>query len=168
MSARAYPILVPHRPTRPACADFPRPSELPAILVSLDLPGGLVLMVARRGPADCHHTQQNLDTAAPTYPPMREIVSLALYLAAGAFHVDVAEIRGYSRAVPIVTARHTAWWLLRNCGWTLAWIGGQFGRDHGTILHGLRSLSARIETESALRTTLEKLRSQFNANITRG
>jgi hypothetical protein len=125
-------------------------------------------MVARRGPADCHHTQRSQDPAAPTDPPVREIVSLALYLAAGAFGVEVGEIRGRSRAVPIVTARHTAWWLLRNCGWTLAWIGGQFGRDHGTILYGLRSLSARLETEPALRTTLEKLRSQFNANLARG
>jgi chromosomal replication initiation ATPase DnaA len=129
-------------------------------------PGYLLLRVARRGPAECHHTQQYLGTAAPTASEM--IVSLALQLAAGAFHVEIVEIRGYSRALPIVTARHAAWWLLRRNGRTLAWIGGQFRRDHSTVMYGLQSLQQRMDTEIDLLSRLEILLTQFNDTLTRG
>jgi len=166
MSARAYPFLVPHNPTRSTDAGSLRPSALPSLLVALDLPGGLVLKVERRGPADVHARPQ--DHAAPTAPTVGELARVAKRLAGQHFKITLEDLCGRSRSLPIVTARHAVWWLLREHGFKSTWIGRQFGRDHTTILYGVRTLTNRMETEPELRAVLAALLVRFNAELTRG
>lgn len=54
--------------------------------------------------------------------------------------VPVAELVGRSRARYVVWARHRAMARLRDEGWSLPAIGEVFGRDHTTVLHGIRRM----------------------------
>jgi chromosomal replication initiator protein len=66
-------------------------------------------------------------------------VSKLLHLVANYHQVRVSDLVGPSRQAHFAQARHHAWYLLRQQGWTLTRIAHLFGRkDHCTVLHGIR------------------------------
>lgn len=52
-------------------------------------------------------------------------------------------IMGYTRAKPVVQARHLVMYEARECGLTYSAIGAAMGRDHTSIIHGVRCEAAR-------------------------
>lgn len=69
------------------------------------------------------------------------------------YAVDVSDILGDSRSPRIVQVRWLTWHVMQASGMSLPEIGKHFGRDHTTILHGLRAL----QDDPALRATLNDL-----------
>jgi len=53
--------------------------------------------------------------------------------------LDPCEIVSKSRAVPLCEARWACWLVMRERGLTLNEIGRPFARNHGSVLHGLKS-----------------------------
>ena len=58
--------------------------------------------------------------------------------------VNVSEIMGYNREPQIVRLRQYCWHLCRERGYSLPRIGAVYGRDHSTILDGIRTIRARM------------------------
>jgi chromosomal replication initiation ATPase DnaA len=57
------------------------------------------------------------------------------------------EVCGEARTKAVVRARHEVWWLLRNhpeVSFSFQEIGRLFGRDHATVLHGVRAHAQRV------------------------
>lgn len=56
------------------------------------------------------------------------------------YNVSVEAIHSGPRTPKICDARHTAWWLLREHGFTFQQIGEWYDRDHSTIIEGVNRL----------------------------
>lgn len=106
----------------------------------IDLPLVRQFIAARR-----HETQ-------PTLKRISERV-------AKEFGVSVVQLRSASRQQALVTARGAALWLARqmtDCN--LTDLGKYFGgRDHATVLHALRTIAERRETDAQLADALDRL-----------
>lgn len=60
------------------------------------------------------------------------------------FGLAIEEIMGEQRSKKIVEARHEIFWRLKKeTKWSLPQIGRFMGRDHTTVLHGLRRYAKR-------------------------
>lgn len=65
--------------------------------------------------------------------------------------LSVDEILGASRKKEVVAARQLYWKLLREAGeFSYSEIGSLSGREHGTIIHGVRVATERIEVRDEL------------------
>lgn len=70
--------------------------------------------------------------------------------------VRAGDIFGKSRSQLIGLARHVAMWMVHTkLKWSLVELGRYFGRDHTTVLHGLRQVSRGIADGSRLGTVTE-------------
>lgn len=91
-----------------------------------------------------------------------------------AFGLPVSEIRGYSRERRYVEARHCAFVLARKeTKLSLPQIGGYFsGRDHTTVMHGLRTWERKVrrnpDLEDNLRIAENNLYARSYAVFSRG
>lgn len=66
------------------------------------------------------------------------------------YGVTLAALRSRDRHEPLVIARQMCFALLRHhTGVGLVLLGEYLGRDHGTVLHALRAVAARLETNPA-------------------
>ncbi len=75
--------------------------------------------------------------------PSRKMRLIAEQVAAK-WQVGLKDILGYGRSQPAIAARHEAWYLCRlELGASLTRIALNFGRDHTTILHGIRAHAKR-------------------------
>ncbi len=81
------------------------------------------------------------------------------------FQLQAAELLARDRRPPIAQARKVAMYLARELTEdSLPEIGRRFGgRDHSTILHAVRSVSADLEHDPQLATAVEKLRERLRA-----
>ena len=78
-----------------------------------------------------------------------------------AFAVDPEDIIGRGRQGWVINPRFCTYFLLRQRGWSLVAVGEACGnRDHGAVLHGIKTLKDRIETEKALGKALVRLRGE--------
>ena len=78
-----------------------------------------------------------------------------------AFAVDPADIIGRRRYGWIINPRFCTYFLLRKKGWSFEAVAQACGgRDHGAIMHGIKTLKDRIETEKALGKALVRLREE--------
>ena len=67
---------------------------------------------------------------------------------AAALGLDVRALRSPRRDAPVVLARQLAMYLLRKVsGLSFALIGERYGRDHTTVLHAVRVVSARRDRD---------------------
>ena len=67
---------------------------------------------------------------------------------AAALGLDVRTLRSPRRDAPVVLARQLAMYLLRKVsGLSFALIGERYGRDHTTVLHAVRVVSARRDRD---------------------
>ena len=96
--------------------------------------------------------------AAKSDPDTPQIHEIALSVAKH-FGVRLADIRGPSRRRGVVEARNTAAFLTRNSTeMSLQQIGEYLGgRDHTTILHGIRQVESRISEDASHRQLIENL-----------
>ena len=76
------------------------------------------------------------------------------------FKVELRDLRGKSRSKEIALPRQVAMYLLREeTDASLVEIGNELGgRDHTTILHGVRKIEGALTTDAALRSQLFAIR----------
>lgn len=76
------------------------------------------------------------------------------------FSIGRRELAGRSRTKDIVLPRQVAMYLLRaETDASLVDIGGELGgRDHTTVLHGIRQVERSLEADPAMRTTIVSIR----------
>ena len=74
-------------------------------------------------------------------------------------HYDVIgdDVLGTCRERPVVAARHVAMWVMRAGGMSLSSIGREVGRDHTTVLHGIKRVETRPDLMADARTIYEAL-----------
>jgi chromosomal replication initiator protein len=105
------------------------------------------------------HQEITLDMAADVLqdllPPAHHLPITAgriLTATAAAFDVTVAELEGPSRRQPLARARQVAMYLCRQLtDLSLPRLGALFGgRDHTTVLHGIKTVQRLIQIDKAL------------------
>ncbi len=101
------------------------------------------------------YLEHRTETVAPT---LKAIVDAA----ARQFGLTVGDLKSSSRRRTAVAARDAAMFLARRLtNSSLQEIGAFFGgRDHTTVLHGIRKLEAALPTDANLRQTMNALRSR--------
>lgn len=88
--------------------------------------------------------------------------SLAMLCSAHAFDVPLTPRQKETREQPGVFSRQVAVWLLHDvCGWGSQMIGRMYRRDHGTVLHAVRAVENRIQTEPDVAERVTKARGLF-------
>ncbi|MCL2865212.1 MAG: chromosomal replication initiator protein DnaA [Lachnospiraceae bacterium] len=97
----------------------------------------------------------------------REITdTLILETVAEHFNISIADIIGKKRSANIVLPRHIVMYLCRhntNTDSTLEGIGILLGgRDHGTVINGVKRIETLIETDEALNNTITIIRKKLN------
>ena len=97
-------------------------------------------------------------------PPSPTAAELIVAVAAARFDVPERELRGLSRSRRVVMARHTAMYLCRTLGGlSLPAIGTELGRDHTTVLHGIRQIQAHRTADVQWRRRLTQIEDQLLA-----
>lgn len=84
---------------------------------------------------------------------LKEMVCLA-------FDVSMSELMSKIRPARIAHPRQACMWLARKAGFTYTAIGGFFGLDHGTAIHGYEATESRIQTSKQWRTAMQTLHQQ--------
>ena len=84
------------------------------------------------------------------------------------FDVRRRDMLGNGRVANVALARQVAMWLARTTTkFSLQAIGAAFGRDHGTIIHAMKSIQSRIDTDAAFAFRVEGLLGRVNGAETR-
>ena len=75
------------------------------------------------------------------------------------FNVRVADLNGRRRTVGIAHPRQVAMFLARHhTGNSLQDIGAAFGgRDHGTVIHAMRTIERKLGDDSSLRASIDRI-----------
>lgn len=86
-------------------------------------------------------------------------VTAIMQAVARRMNVKVPDLQGRKRVKAVSQPRHLCMYLARELtDQSLEEIGGYFGgRDHTTVLHAHRAIAAALDTNDALRTTIEEL-----------
>ena len=66
------------------------------------------------------------------------------------FEVPVAAILGRRRTAKIADARMVVYWLAWFAGESYSAIGRRLGRDHSTVIAGVRRINGRMRTDELL------------------
>ena len=84
--------------------------------------------------------------------------------AARTYSVKLSELRSNTRRKTVVTARNMALFIARGAiEVTLQELGRYFaGRDHSTILHGIRSIAEKLETDDELKLQYDRIMGELN------
>ena len=103
----------------------------------------------------------NADINSYFADPEQIILKVAKY-----FQIDIADLKGKSREQSLVIARQIAMFILReDSQMNLTTIGLLFGgRDHTTVLHGIRKIQTDAATNQNLRRDLLAIRSSVINN----
>ena len=82
-------------------------------------------------------------------------------------NVPEKEIVGKSRKMEIAQARQVSMFLSREIlGKSLSGIGMYFGgRDHTTVMHAIKTISEKVNTDDAISNTISKLRTDLNQSF---
>ena len=82
------------------------------------------------------------------------------------FHVDLSQINSTERTQSLVTPRQVAMFISRKYTTnSLEEIGKAFEKKHATILHGVKTIQQRLETESDLKDTVEQILAEFGVKL---
>jgi chromosomal replication initiator protein len=111
-------------------------------------------------PLSLHLAMEAVTNAGPGGKGMQATAETVLDAVAAYFKVSLSDLRGRSRSKGIVLPRHIAMYLLREeTGATFVDIGQDLGgRDHTTVMNGIDNIERAIETDTALRSHLMKIR----------
>ena len=84
--------------------------------------------------------------------PPKPLVALLATMEGAREGYDAQSVLGTSRLRPIAYARFRSWRKLRELGYSLPGIGKAYGKDHTTILAGIRSIKkAEAKTTTGMR-----------------
>ncbi len=96
------------------------------------------------------------DAPRPNHAPAVATIQQAACSTLGISHRDLLSAK---RTARVSQARQIAIYLTRELtSLSLAQIAREFNRDHSTILHAIRAITAKLEPESETTTTLERTR----------
>ena len=111
------------------------------------------LVRAMRPAREEYTPYRGLETYGPPKMTPGQKINATIKVVALRHGVDVEAIMVGDRTRPIVNARHEAMYLLRN-KFRLSYprIGTIMGRDHSTVIHGVRAHAARIGVPARLAT----------------
>jgi len=85
---------------------------------------------------------------------------------ATAYSVSLSQILSSDRTASIVTPRQLAMYITRKfTSKSLPEIAKKFEKTHATILHGVKTISKRLDVEDELKTMLEKIISDIGLSI---
>lgn len=85
---------------------------------------------------------------------------------ANAYSVTLSQILSSDRTATIVTPRQLAMYITRKfTNKSLPEIAKKFEKTHATILHGVKTISKRLDVEQELKDTLEKIIDQFGYSL---
>jgi chromosomal replication initiation ATPase DnaA len=87
-----------------------------------------------------------------------EAVARVAGVVAEVFGVSLADLAGTTRRHPVVLARQVLMDCLVRTGFSAAGAGRVLGRHHGTVLHGLRAVRNRMETDGEFCGRIDRLR----------
>jgi ATPase involved in DNA replication initiation len=88
-----------------------------------------------------------------------EITKVVSEIVCRRYNLDLTRLVSKAREQPVVLPRQIAFYLIRSMGSvTFERIGASFGRDHGTIMHGCRSVADRIATQNGFAQEVENLK----------
>jgi chromosomal replication initiator protein len=95
----------------------------------------------------------------PAEPGIDEVITTT----AREFGIEVKELLAKTRRPTAVIARQVAMYLSRKLtGHSLLEIGRRFGgRDHTTVLHAVEKIESRLESEPAIRTSVEHVQARL-------
>lgn len=107
-----------------------------------------------------------LNGYAPNNPDLRTL-RIIQQLVAAYYNVSVVGLQSPARPERLAWPRQVAMCLIREfTKFSLDQIGQEFGgRDHGTVVHGVRVVGARCETNAAEARSVEMLRGQVRTAL---
>jgi chromosomal replication initiator protein len=90
----------------------------------------------------------------PSAAPIERVIGIV-----GKFYgVAQAALLGADRSQHVAMVRHIAMYLARqHSGLSYPELGGVFGRDHSSVIHGVRMIEGRIKNQPAFAKFLERL-----------
>ena len=78
-----------------------------------------------------------------------DYLKMAVQSASRAFGVDSEDVMGRRRHWPLAFARLTAYWLLSiGKGYSYSKTGRMFGRDHGSVMNGVKWVKQELELDA--------------------
>tara|TARA_R100000808_G_scaffold2016_2_gene8533 strand:+ start:778 stop:1140 length:363 start_codon:yes stop_codon:yes gene_type:complete len=86
----------------------------------------------------------------------KDIPDEIIYDCAEAAGVSLGQMMGKGREQRVVEARWMCYRILYPMGFSLSVIGARFNRDHGTVLHGLKTIQQRLDTNDRLMRPIVK------------
>jgi len=85
------------------------------------------------------------------------------------FGLEPQDLVSKSRSRPLTTARHVAMYLLRELtGLSLIKIGEHFGRDHTTVMHGIKKIEGLMPARGSTYRQVQDLTKRIRARIRGG
>ena len=82
------------------------------------------------------------------------------------FNVELSQINSSERTQSLVTPRQVAMFISRKyTANSLEEIGKEFEKSHATILHGVKTIQHRIDTEEDLRETVDQILAEFGVKL---
>jgi len=95
-----------------------------------------------------------------------DLIKILIESAASFAGIDPISILGKSRTRVACEARWACFIILRKRGHTFCDIGRMFGRDHGTVIHGLSmAASNQGDREEYFRELCKFVRDSINTNV---
>jgi chromosomal replication initiation ATPase DnaA len=85
-------------------------------------------------------------------------------LAAATYNVPIEQLYRNNRIEEVVLPRQLAMHLSVAHGYKLVTTGNHFGKDHGTVLHAIRSVQDRMDVNADFHDTVEALISKLNGD----
>lgn len=94
----------------------------------------------------------------------RDKFEALVQVVAETFGIQVAEVKGRSRAAPIVLARHATVYLSALCyGWSMNYIAKVLGKkDHGAACNSYRRCRDLMDVDPKYKSRVELCRSKIN------
>ena len=82
------------------------------------------------------------------------------------FHIKTDDIKGSKRSADIVIPRQIAMYLCKNMtDASLEAIGKVLGgRDHSTVVHGIKKVAEDVSADEAVAKTVETIKKKINPN----
>lgn len=82
------------------------------------------------------------------------------------YNVELSQINSTERTQSLVTPRQVAMFISRKyTANSLEEIGKAFEKKHATILHGVKTIQQRLETEAELKETVEQILAEFGVKL---
>lgn len=106
------------------------------------------------------------DITPVSQPTQRRISSKQLIERVAKYYgLSSKDLLGTSRVKDIKTARQIAMYLMNEeLGLSTVKIGDEFGKDHTTIMHGVKVIKANLKSDFNLREQISELRGKIYAN----